>query len=146
MKKATDFFTAEQKQQIVEAIKAAEKNTSGEIKVHIELQCDCDVLDQASKVFAKLKMHKTELRNGVLFFLALNDKKFAVIGDAGINKVVPENFWDSIKQELQLHFAKGQFTEGLVSGIAMAGEKLKTNFPHQTNDVNEISDDISFGK
>jgi uncharacterized membrane protein len=91
-------------------------------------------------------MHKTQLRNGVLFYLAIKDKQFAVLGDAGINSLVPENFWEEVKDEMLLHFKQGNFTVGLVNGITMAGEKLKQHFPYQKDDINELPDEISFGK
>jgi len=141
-----DHFTKEQQKQIVEAIKQAEHNTSGEIRVHIEKKCKKDVLDRAVDVFAMLKMHKTELRNGVLFYLSIEDHKFAILGDAGINAKVPEIFWESVKEAVLEQFKSGNQTEGLVKGILMAGEKLRTYFPYQQDDVNELSDEISFGK
>jgi uncharacterized membrane protein len=144
--KASDFFTEKQKNEIVQAIKMAEHETSGEIRVHIELNCKGEVLDRAAMIFAKLKMHKTDLRNGVLFYLAVEDKKFAVIGDVGINNSVPQGFWDSVKELLKENFVSGRFTEGLVAGIHLAGEKLKSNFPYQADDINELPDEISFGK
>jgi uncharacterized membrane protein len=141
-----DHFTREQQKQIVEAIKKAEHNTSGEIRIHIEKNCKKDVLDRAADVFAMLKMHKTELRNGVLFYLSLEDRKFAILGDGGINAKVPENFWESVKEAVLEQFKLDNQTEGLVRGILMAGEKLKAHFPYQKDDVNELSDEISFGK
>ena len=141
-----DFFSAEQKKQIVEAVQAAEKETSGEIRVHIAERCKGDVLDCAAYIFEKLEMHKTRLRNGVLFYLSVKDRKFAILGDAGINAVVPENFWNEVKDAMLDEFRKGHFSEGLVKGIAMAGEKLKAFFPYKDDDINELSDDISFGK
>jgi uncharacterized membrane protein len=141
-----DQFKLGQKVRIVNAIKQAELNTSGEIRVHIENHCKGDVLDRAADIFAMLKMHKTELRNSVLFYLALGDKKFAVLGDAGINAVVPENFWESIKTTMATHFSQSDFAEGLTLGIGMAGEKLKAHFPYQKDDINELPNDISFGK
>ncbi len=141
-----DHFTKEQQKQIVEAIKQAENNTSGEIRIHIEKQCKVDVLDRAANIFAKLKMHKTQLRNGMLFYLSIDDRKFAILGDAGINAKVPENFWDSVKETVLEQFKIGNQTEGLIKGIIMAGEKLKIHFPYQKDDVNELSDEISFGK
>jgi len=140
------IFNEEEKRQIVEAIKLAENNTSGEIRVHIESSCKGDVLDQAAYIFKKLNMNKTELRNGVLFYLAVKNRRFAIIGDAGINAKVPENFWDQIQVAVLAEFALGNFAAGLASGINMAGEQLKSHFPHETNDVNELSDEISFGK
>ena len=139
-------ITDTERLQIENAIKQAEKNTSGEIRVHIETRCKKNVLDQATDVFAMLKMHKTELRNGVLFYLAMDDRQFGILGDAGINAVVPPAFWDSIKDEMTIHFKENNFAKGLSKGISMAGEKLKEHFPYQSNDVNELSDDISFGK
>jgi len=144
--KAADFFRKEEKEQITFAIKEAEKNTSGEIRVHLELTCNEDVLDRASYLFEKLKMHKTHLRNGVLFYLAVTDRKFAILGDAGINKVTPEDFWDHIKNKVLNYFSEDKFAEGLSEGIKMTGEALKENFPYQKDDVNELSDEISFGK
>jgi uncharacterized membrane protein len=144
--KASEFFSLQQKAEIIEAIKIAEHETSGEIRVHIELQCKGDVLDRAAKVFALLKMHKTKLRNGILFYLAVENQKFAVIGDAGINKMVHPEFWASIRTSMEDYFKQGKFTEGLVHGILKAGEQLKAFFRYEVDDVNELSDDISFGK
>ncbi|HEX2934194.1 MAG TPA: TPM domain-containing protein [Bacteroidales bacterium] len=142
----SNFFTKEQKAAIVEAIGNAEQNTSGEIRIHIDKSCKEEVLDQAAYIFKKLKMHKTEQRNGVLIYLALDDRKFAIIGDAGINSKVPADFWDKVKDEMLNHFKLGEFSEGLITGIQMAGEKLKAFFPLLPDDKNELSDEISFGK
>lgn len=144
--KASEFFTTEQKKQITDAIKEAELNTSGEIRVHIEMDCKEDVLDRAAFMFEKLAMHKTELRNGVLFYLSIKDRKFAILGDAGINAVTPDNFWDEIKETVINHFKNEDYATGLSQGIKMAGNALKEHFPYQKDDVNELSDDISFGK
>ncbi len=143
---AKDLFTKEQKDAIVNAIKEAELNTSGEIRVHIEKNCPEDVLDRAAFIFEKLKMHKTELRNEVLFYLSVKDHKFAILGDAGINAKVPVGFWDNIKETMLEHFKNNEYATGLVKGIRMTGEQLKAHFPYQSDDVNELSDDISFGK
>ena len=140
------FFTQEQKKQITDAIKDAELNTSGEIRLHVEKRCKINTLDRAAYIFDKLNMHKTEKRNGVLFYLAVDDHKFAILGDAGINQVTSENFWDEIKDIVLDHFKEGKYADGLAKGIRMAGEALKEHFPYQTDDVNELSDDISFGK
>jgi uncharacterized membrane protein len=139
------FFTQEQKNAIKTAIEQAEKRTSGEIKVHLEPRCDGDVLVRAAAIFEKLHMHKTAQRNGVLFYLAYDDRRFAIFGDAGINAVVPENFWDVIKVDMQVKFRGGQFLQGLVDGITKAGEHLATHFPLQKDDINELPNDISFG-
>jgi uncharacterized membrane protein len=139
------FFTEEEKERIVQAIKEAEKETSGEIRLHIESRCKGDPLQRAMKVFARLKMHKTALRNGVIIYLAIDDRKFAIYGDKGINEKVPENFWEDVKEVLAQHFKQNKHVDGLVKGIHMIGEKLKEFFPHQADDVNELSDDISIG-
>jgi uncharacterized membrane protein len=143
---ARKFFTEQDQLAIKNAIVQAEKGTSGEIRVHIEDTFAGDVLDQASYIFKKLKMHKTEQRNGVLFYLAVRNRRFAIIGDAGINSKVPEGFWDLIKETMTEHFRNNRFTDGLVEGIKLAGEKLIEHFPYLQNDTNELSDDISFGK
>lgn len=140
-----NFFNKQQKQAIQDAIAAAELNTSGEIRVHIDDVCKEDVLDKAANMFHQLKMDATDLRNGVLFYLAVKDHKFAILGDKGINEKVPVDFWDNIKKEMLIHFKQQEFTEGLCKGIEMAGEKLKTHFPLLHNDSNELSNDMSFG-
>jgi uncharacterized membrane protein len=143
--KPSSFFTQEQKKIITDAIKEAELNTSGEIRLHVEKDCKVDVLDRAAYIFRKLKMHKTEKRNGVLFYLALNNRKFAILGDAGINAVTPENFWDEIRDATLAEFKNGNYAEGLAKGIRKAGKALKEYFPYQKDDVNELSNEISFG-
>lgn len=140
------FFTEEQKKQITDAIKDAELNTSGEIRLHVEKNCKINVLDRAAYIFNKLKMQKTEQRNGVLFYLAVEDHKFAILGDAGINAVTPDNFWDEIKNVVLDYFKENKYAEGLAKGIRMAGEALQEKFPYQSDDVNELSNEISFGK
>ncbi len=139
-------FSEADKLQITNAIRVAETNTSGEIRVHIENNCAGDVLDRAAYIFEKLEMHKTELRNGVLFYLALEDKKFAILGDAGINQKVADDFWESTKEIVIARFKEGKISDGLSDGIIKAGEQLKAHFPYQEDDVNELSDEISFGK
>lgn len=140
------LFSDEQKAQIVEAIQGAERDTSGEIRVHIERTCpQPDVVERAKEVFGLLGMHRTEQHNGVLFYLAVDDHKFAVLGDAGIHAVVPPHFWESTRDRLRTHFREGRFTEGLCEGIALAGQQLKAFFPYQSTDANELSDDVSFG-
>lgn len=143
---ATSFFSKEQQDQILAAVRGAEKETSGEIRVHIESVLKEDVLDRAAWLFHKLGMDKTADRNGVLFYLAVDNKKFAIIGDAGINSKVPAGFWDEISELLLKNFKEGKFTEGLSEGITMAGTQLKTYFPCCHEDVNELSDEISFNK
>jgi len=143
---ASSFFTKEQQSVILASVKEAEKETSGEIRVHIETSLSGDVLDRAAWVFKKLGMHNTDERNGVLFYLAVNDRKFAIIGDAGINSKVPAGFWNEISELLVKNFKEGKFTEGLSEGILLAGKQLQTHFPFKKDDVNELSDEISFDK
>jgi len=142
-----NLFSLIDKIAVKEAIEKAELNTSGEVRVHIDNKCIGSPLDRAAYLFKKLNMHKTELRNGVLICLAIKDKKFAIIGDVGINNVVPNNFWDNVKSEMILFFKEEKFTEGLVRGIEMSGLKLKEYFPYKgSEDINELPDDVTFGK
>jgi len=141
-----NFFSKEEKKQITDAIAEAEKNTSGEIRLHMEGHCTIDVLDRAAYIFGKLKMHETAQRNGVLFYLAVHDRKFAILGDGGINRLVPSTFWDEIKETMLGYFKEGKFTDGLTKGILMAGEQLKANFPFHKDDVDELTNEISFDK
>lgn len=143
--KASEFLKNDEKLMVVSAIKGAETNTSGEIRVHIEKDCKEDVLDRAAYIFEKLGMHKTEKRNGVLFYLAYQDKKFAILGDAGINAVTADDFWDSIRELMLNYFKDGKYAEGLHHGILKAGDALKQHFPYKDDDINELSDEISFG-
>lgn len=140
--KAQEYFTEVRLTEIGAAIKTAEKSTSGEIRLYVEDKCKEDVLDHAAFLFSELEMHKTELRNGVLFYLAMQDRKFAIIGDGGINAKVEGDFWDHIKDAMVTHFVNGDFAIGLELGISMAGEALSHHFPYQHGDVNELSDDI----
>ncbi|MCK4920630.1 MAG: TPM domain-containing protein [Bacteroidales bacterium] len=140
------FFDPAQKVDILTAIHEAELNTSGEIRVHIENELKGDVLDRASYIFQKLNIHKTKERNGVLFYLAIKSKKFAILGDAGINAKVSDKFWEKIKETMSKYFKNENFTEGLSTGIILTGEQLKKHFPYMSDDENELSDEISFGK
>ena len=142
----SEFLGKENERRIKKAIEGAELQTSGEIRVHIESACKNEVLDRAAWLFKKLDMHKTKERNGVLIYLSINDRKFAILGDSGINKVVPEGFWNQIKENMINHFSKGEFAQGIIEGIEKSGEQLKQYFPWQTDDVNELSDEISYGK
>ena len=143
--KAKDLFSNHEQEKIVKAIEAAELNTSGEIRVHIENACSDKVLDRAAYVFKYLEMHKTALRNGVLFYLSIKDGKFAVIGDAGINAKVTPDFWNSVADIVIKNFKEEKFTEGLSDGIKLTGLKLKDHFPYEFNDNNELKNEISFG-
>jgi uncharacterized membrane protein len=142
----SEFIGKENEQLIAQAIEQGESQTSGEIRIHIESRCKANVLDRAAVVFKTLSMHKTKERNGVLFYLSINDRKFAILGDVGINAVVPGDFWDSTKEIVINRFKNGEFTEGLIEGITLAGEHLKKYFPHQIDDINELPDEISYGK
>ncbi len=137
------FFTEEQEKMIVSAVKEAELNTSGEIRVHLARRCPSDAYEKGVEVFSRLKMHQTKLRNGVLFFLATEDRKFAVIGDEGIHRVVPKDFWDTIRDMMVQNFKQGKFTEGLRESILKTGDQLRLYFPYQQDDVNELPDEIS---
>ncbi|GET45708.1 TPM domain-containing protein [Capnocytophaga felis] len=146
MPRIEDFLTSQEEQQIVEAIRIAEKTTSGEIRVHLESQTSTEPLKRAVEVFHLLKMDTTAQRNGVLFYFAVQDKKFAIYGDEGINKLVPADFWESTKNQMKAYFQKGQFYQGIIEGILKAGEELKRYFPYQKEDINELPDDISKGE
>lgn len=145
MSKVEDFLTKEEERDIVEAIRMAEKETSGEIRVHIEKTTSIDAFDRAMEVFHLLEMDKTELKNGVLIYVAVKDKTFVICGDQGINEVVSNDFWDSTKEIMVSHFKKGDFKKGLIEGISKAGNKLKLYFPYQQGDTNELSNEISKG-
>lgn len=139
------MFSEEQKHAIQAAISEAELNTSGEIRVHIAKKSENeDPMKQAIQVFEKLGMHQTALRNGVLFFVSVADRKLAIIGDKGINDVVSDRFWDSTRDVMIAHFKASRFAEGLIEGILKAGQQLKSNFPIQQDDTNELSNEISF--
>ncbi|PWJ57734.1 TLP18.3/Psb32/MOLO-1 phosphatase superfamily protein [Dyadobacter jejuensis] len=141
-----DFLSEADQQAIIAAIKAAEMQTSGEIKVHIEEKCPTEQsMERAIEVFGMLNMHQTEQRNGVLFYLAYGDRKFAVLGDSGIHEKVTDLFWNSTKDLLRQHFAKNDYAQGLCAAITEAGLQLKKHFPYQSDDINELPDDISFG-
>lgn len=145
MPNARQILNDKEDRRIVEAIKQAEMNTSGEIKVHIENHCRGDVETRSLFVFNHLKINETKQRNGVLIYLAVKDHKFAILGDEGINNVVGADFWNDIRDLMVVAFKEGRFADGLEQGIMRCGEKLKTYFPYQTDDINEISDDISYG-
>jgi uncharacterized membrane protein len=138
-----DFFSIEEKLLIESAIAEAELNTSGEIRVHLDKKCNKDVLDCATDAFTLLKMHKTKERNGVMFYLAINQRKFAILGDVGINNKVPADFWDNVRDLVLSHFKQNNFALGLKEGILLAGQKLKEHFPYKTDDKNELSNSIS---
>ena len=144
--KVKEFIGEKGKTLIEQAIKEAELNTSGEIRVHLESKCPADPLQRAIYIFNYLKMYNTQARNGVLVYVAVESRKFAIIGDAGINAVVPEDFWDGIKDKMRASFAAGDYVGGLVEAVKESGVSLKKYFPYQSDDVNEQPDEISFGQ
>lgn len=144
--KATDIFGSTGKERIHAAIGIAENQTSGEIRVYIDDECKEDVLDRAAFVFAELNMHKTNLRNGVLIYLAVKDQKFAIIGDVGIHSKVGDDFWNQVKEGMLEDFRKGAFVDGVEKAVIDAGKKLKAFFPKENRDINELPNDIIFGK
>ncbi|MEM9077571.1 MAG: TPM domain-containing protein [Bacteroidota bacterium] len=145
MSQVEQFLSAEEEQEIVNAILEAEKNTSGEIRVHIEANSKIDHFSRAQQVFHFLKMDNTKDENGVLLYVAVKDKKFVIYGDSGIDKAVPRGFWESTKEVIAEHFKKGDFKQGIVEGILRAGKELEAHFPWEHGDINELSDEISKG-
>jgi uncharacterized membrane protein len=145
MPNSTPFLNQADEQEIVDAICIAEKNTSGEIRVHIEKTTTLDAYDRAKEVFHELKMDETELKNGVLIYLAYEAKTFVIMGDQGINDVVTTDFWDCTRDVMVTQFKEGHFKQGLINGILRAGEQLQKYFPWQHGDSNELSNEISRG-
>ena len=145
MNKVEAFLTSEEEQEIVDAILEAEKNTSGEIRVHIESSAQMDHFSRAQQVFHFLKMDNTKDENGVLLYVAVDDKKFVIYGDRGIDKAVPKGFWESTKNVIAQHFKEGAFKKGIVAGILKAGEELEEHFPWHHGDRNELSNEVSKG-
>ncbi len=139
------FFAPEEEQRIIEAIRSVESRTTGEVRVHLEHKSEGNVLDDAVRVFQQLNMHKTKARNGVLIVIAPAEKQFAIIGDEGIDQVLPDNFWEEERDLMVAHFKKGAFGEGVVKAIEKIGEKLRTHFPLlDTDNPNQLPDDISY--
>lgn len=143
--KATELFQEADRTRVRDAVARAELVTSGEIRVFMEDDCKGEVLDRAAFIFAQLEMNATELRNGVLIYLGVNDRKFCIIGDAGIHQVVGDNFWNEISTKMGIYFKENRFVEGLEYAIENVGKKLGASFPRQKNDVNELPNDIVFG-
>nr|WP_321222270.1 TPM domain-containing protein [uncultured Psychroserpens sp.] len=145
MSKVEDFLTAQEEQEIIDAIRDAEKNTSGEIRIHIERDTELDAFDRAMEVFHFLKMDNTKQQNGVLIYVAVDAKTFVIYGDQGINNVVPPNFWDSTKDVMLSHFKANNFKQGLIEGVLKAGQQLEKHFPWVHGDINELPNEISKG-
>lgn len=145
MSKVEDFLSPTEEQEIIVAINKAEKNTSGEIRVHIEPSSEKDHFERAIEVFYLLEMNTTKLQNAVLIYVAVNDKKFVIYGDKGIDKVVSKDFWDGTKETIQHQFKNENFTKGIIEGVLQVGLELKTHFPFQKDDIDELSNEISKG-
>lgn len=143
--KLDKFLSDGEKEQIVQAIKDAERKSSGEIRVHIEYHCRTEPLKRAKEVFENLGMTNTEEKNGVLIYVAVGDRNLAVIGDSGINNKVSPDYWHKVKEHIKGELARGQFYQGICLGIELIGEKLKEFFPHHPNDANELSNEPSIG-
>jgi uncharacterized membrane protein len=143
---AEEFLTEEEESRIIKAIQKAELDTSGEIRVHLESNIEKPSMQHAQEVFYQIGMQKTKAKNGVLFYVDVANNIFTILGDKGINETVPDDFWDSIKNNMIQAFKQEQYAEGLVNGILEVGNKLKQYFPYQTDDVNELSDEISKSK
>jgi uncharacterized membrane protein len=146
MSKVEDFLTKAEEAEIVEAIRLAEKNTSGEIRVHLEKKTSIAPIERAVEVFNELQMDQTQQRNGVIIYVAVNSKQFAIYGDKGINDVVAGDFWNCTKDIMLEHFKSGRNKQALVDGIYNAGEQLKKYFPYQSDDTDELSNEISKGE
>jgi len=138
------FFSKKEKEQIVSAIQKAEMNTSGEIRVHLERKAGPDIMAHARQEFERLGMARTELRNGVLIFLGVKSRRFAILGDQGIHEKVSPEFWNEIVKVMASHFKEDCFSDGIITSVNRIGEKLSTYFPYQRDDINELPDEISF--
>ena len=145
MSQVEEFLSVQEEEEIVQAIRQAERNTSGEIRVHIERTTKISHYNRALEVFRMLKMFNTKQENAVLLYIAVEDHKFVIYGDKGIDAVVPENFWDTTKNVIQAHFKKGNFKEGIVEGVLQVGEELKAHFPWSESDEDELPNEVSKG-
>lgn len=145
MSTVQSFLTAEEEREVVAAIAIAEKKTSAEIRIHLEEHCPDEVLDRAAYVFAQLQMQQTKARNGVLIYIAVSDRKMCIIGDAGINALVKNDFWDHSLAELRSHFKMGAYKTGLITAIHTISDLMSNHFPYNIADINELSNEISYG-
>ena len=142
----TDFLSKDDQNRISQAIAEAENCTSGEICVHVTPKCSGEVMKVAQKAFNKLGLYKTERRNGVLIYVAYKSKKFAILGDEGINNVVPDDYWETEKDTLYRFLAEGKPGDGLCEVVRQIGDALSTFFPPVDNDVNELSNEVSYSE
>ncbi len=145
MSSVEKFLSFDEEQEIVQAIIKAERNTSGEIRVHIERTTEISHFDRALEVFGKLKMDNTKQQNAVLIYIAVDDHQFVIYGDKGINEVVPDNFWEGTKNTMQNLFKRGEFKQGIIKGVLKAGEELKEHFPWNADDKDELPNEVSKG-
>jgi len=139
-------FSQSDKNRILEAIQEAEKQTSGEIRVHADTKCSGDPVQNAIAQFERLKMHETKDRNGVLIYIATEDRKLAIIGDQHINEKVSSDYWETTKNQLITAFKKGEYVTGITEAIADVGKKLKVHFPYLSDDKDELTNDLSTGE
>lgn len=145
MSNLEDFLTSKEEEEIVEAIRIAESNTSGEIRVHIERNCDIDVYERALDVFHILKMDNTKEQNGVLIYVAVDNKSFVIFGDQGINNIVGIDFWNTTRDKIATQFKSNNFKQGIIDGITEAGKVLSKHFPWKHGDRDELENTISKG-
>ena len=145
MSRVEKFLSVDEEQEIVQAILEAEKNTSGEIRVHIESHTQLPHFERAKEVFHLLKMDNTKDENGALIYVAVNDRKFVIYGDKGIDKVIPDSFWDTTRDVIQTQFKNGNFKQGIIAGVISTGKQLESHFPWHRGDINELSDEVSKG-
>jgi uncharacterized membrane protein len=138
-----DFLAQLDQQRIMAAIATAERQTSGEIRVHIQPKAHGEIRTVAEHTFERLGMTKTALRNGVLLFIACEEQRFTILGDRGIDEKVPAGFWDEIAAKLTIRFKAGEFTDGIVEAIHSAGEELFHFFPRIEGDVDELTNEIN---
>ena len=138
-----EFLEALDQPRIVEAIRTAEQQTSGEVRVHVQPRAGGEIRTVAERTFERLGMTKTALRNGVLLFIACEEQRFVILGDKGIDEKVPAGFWDEIAAKLTIRFQHHEFTEGIVEAIHSAGEELRHYFPRAHDDVDELTNDIN---
>lgn len=141
---AREFLSEEDEKKIIQAITDTEEFTTGEIRVHIEAKCKKDPVDRAKSIFGELEMHKTDARNGVILYIATDDRKVAVFGDEGISRQVEENFWQDEIDKLIAEFKQGNFEQGIESVVGDIGEKLKRFYPSDGTDPNELDNEITF--
>ena len=145
MSEVERFLSKKEEEEIILAIREAERDTSGEIRVHIENGLGMDAMERAKILFHELKMDNTRNSNGVLIYIAVHDHQFAICGDKGICEVVPENFWDTSRDQIQMHFANKAFKEGIIAGVLSVGKELHAHFPWNSEDSNELTNEISKG-